>query len=126
MKHHVRTLTRVVALLAAILVLGCGGKQTMASKSAAAFDEAKKTGIPIAAGERRGHSAEAGTEHAGVATETGHATMTGMNHATMTAMDHGAMPGMDQSQMPHADHAQMSGMDHSRMAGMDHSKMPAM
>ena len=122
MKHHVRTLTRVVALIAAIGVAGCGGKQTMASKSAAAFDEAKKKGIPIAAGEHGGHSAEPGTKHAGVATDTGHSTMT-MNHSTMTGMDHGAMPGMDHSQMPHADHAKMDGMDHSGMAGMDHSKM---
>ena len=44
MKHQVRTLTCGVALLAAIIAAGCGGKQTMASKSAAAYDEAKKKG----------------------------------------------------------------------------------
>ena len=51
MTHHIRTLTCGVTLLAAIIATGCGGKQTMASKSAAAFDEAKRKGTPIAAGE---------------------------------------------------------------------------
>lgn len=114
MKHHIRTLTCGVALLAAIIATGCGGKQTMASKSAAAFDEAKRKGIPIAAGEHGGHS----TGQPAAATDT--------THAEMPGMDHGAMPGMDHSQMTTTDHAPMSGMDHSAMAGLDHSKMPGM
>jgi len=87
-----------LALLAAIaLLLGCGGGKTTASKSAAAFDEAKKTAVPVAAAQAH---AEA-------------------DHASMPAMDHSAMPSMDHSKMNHAqmDHSQM---DHSTMPAMQH------
>jgi hypothetical protein len=121
MKHYFRTLACGAALLAAIGVGACGGKQTMASKSAAAYDEAKKKGIPIEAGEHSGHSAEAGAE------------TTATDHAAMPGMDHGAMAGMDHSKMPDLQHGtsssgahDMAAMDHSAMAGMDHSKMPGM
>jgi hypothetical protein len=99
MKHHIRTLACGVALLAAIAVtlVACGGNETVASKSAAAYDEAKKKGIPIALGEHGGHTAEGAGEQ---------------------SADHAAMPGMD--------HPKMAGTDHSAMAGMDHSKMPGM
>lgn len=135
MKHHIRTLACGAALLAAIAVIACGGKQTMASKSAAAYDEAKKKGIPIVSGEHGGHSAE------GAAEPPASDAATGTDHATMPEMDHGAMAGMDHSKMTGMDHATMEGMDHSKMAGMthgssaagspdmagmDHSKMPGM
>lgn len=116
MKHDIRTLA-CAALLGAIAV-ACGGNQTMASKSAAAYDDAKKKGIPIEADEHGGHAAEP----AGAATVT-------TETAAMSGMDHSAMPGMDHTAMPGMDHSAMSGMDHSampRMAGMDHSKMPGM
>lgn len=143
MKHHMRTFACGAALLAAIAVIACGGKQTMASKSAAAYDEAKKQGIPIASGEHGGHSAEAGTVPPGsdAATGTDHAPMAGMDHGAMagmdqskmTAMDHSAMAGMNHAKMADMTHPSsaagshdMAGMDHSSMAGMDHSKMPGM
>jgi hypothetical protein len=121
MKHHIRTLA-CAALLGAIAV-ACGGKQTMASKSAAAYDEAKKKGIPIESGEHGGHAAEP----AGAAT-------TSMETAAMPGMDHGAMPGMDHSAMAGMQHGasgsgahDMASMDHPSMAGMDHhSTMPGM
>jgi hypothetical protein len=113
MKHSIRTLACGVALLAAIVMIACGGKQTMASKSAAAYDEAKKKGIPIASGEHGGHSAEAG------------AATTATDHTAMPGMDQGAMPGMKPSSSGSSAH-DMAGMDHSTMAGMDHSKMPGM
>lgn len=110
MKHHIRMLACGVALLAA---LACGSKQTMASKSAAAFDEATKKGIAVGAGEHGGHAAE---PPAAAATETDHAAMPG----------HGAMAGMSHAQMPAADHAHTSGMDHAATPGTDHSRMPGM
>lgn len=127
MKHYFRTLACGAALLAAIGVGACGGKQTMASKSAAAYDEAKKKGIPIEAGEHGGHSTEAGAEPAAVdaTTATDHATMPGMDHGTMAGMDHSKMPGMQHGRSGSGAH-DMAAMDHSAMAGMDHSKMPGM
>jgi uncharacterized protein involved in copper resistance len=120
MKHYVRTLTCVVALFAA----GCGGKQTMASKSAAAFD---------AAGGQVEHAAE---PSAATETTAEHAAMPRMDHATMPGMDHTKMPGMpvmDPMKMPGMDHTKTPGMDHTKMpgdhstmAGMDHSTMPGM
>ncbi|HEY4640489.1 MAG TPA: hypothetical protein VII75_04030 [Thermoanaerobaculia bacterium] len=130
MKHHIRALACGAALLGAIGAVACGGKQTMASKSAAAYDEAKKKGIPIEAGEHGGHAAEP----AGAATtSTETAAMPGMDHGAMPGMDHSSMAGMDHSKMPGMQHGasgsgahDMPGMSHSSMAGMDHSKMPGM
>jgi uncharacterized protein involved in copper resistance len=122
MKHPIRTLACGGALLAAIGVIACGGKQTMASKSAAAYDEAKKKGIPIEAGEHGGHAAEPpGT----ATTSTKTAAMPGMDHSSMAGMDHSKMPGMKHKAAGSSAH-DMTDMDHSSMAGMDHSKMPGM
>jgi uncharacterized protein involved in copper resistance len=143
MKHYKRTLACGAALLAAIVMIACGGKQTMASKSAAAYDEAKKKGIPIASGEHGGHSNNAEAEQtAGTSTTAGeHAAMPGMDHGAMAGADHSKMSGMDHSAMAGMDHAKMpgmqhgapgsgargmAGMNHSTMAGTDHSKMPGM
>lgn len=134
MKHHIRTLWCGVVLLAAIVMIACGGKQTMASKSAAAYDEAKKKGIPIASGEHGGHSNESGaaTDHAAMP-GMDHGAMPGMGHAQMSGMDHSSMAGMDHSTMSGMKHGtaasgahDMAAMDHSTMTGMDHSKMAAM
>jgi uncharacterized protein involved in copper resistance len=124
MKHHIRTLACGAVLFAALAVIACGGRQTTASKSAAAYDEAKQKGIPIAAGEHGGHSAEAAAEPAAAATPTAtnHAAMPGMDHSTMAGTDHAKMPGMQHGASGSGGHT----MDHSAMAGMDHSKMPGM
>src|SRR5436190_9030043 len=104
MKHHVRTVVHGTALLVGIaMMLGaCGGKQTMASKSAAAYDEARKKDLPVSAGEHGGHEAGAGSEAATTSTQPS-----------------------NQEAMPAMDHSTMAGMDHSSMAGMDHSQMTA-
>jgi hypothetical protein len=106
-------------------ITGCGGKQTMASKSAAAYDEAKKNGIPIATGEHGGHS-NTGSQTAGTpAAETDHGPMAGMDHSTMAGMDHSAMPVMPQSKMPGMQHGSAAPRPHA-MAGMEHAAMPGM
>src|SRR5438477_12506738 len=88
MKHHVRTIVHGTALLVGIaMMLGaCGGKHTMASKSAAAYDEARKKGLPVSAGEHGGHEA-------GTAAEPPPA-------GSAPASEHGSMPGMDHSGCP--------------------------
>ena len=138
MKHQICTLACGAALLAASAFIACGGKQTMASKSAAAYDEAKKKGTPIEAAEHGGHSAEpadAATTTTLTATmpSMGHGGMPGMSQAQMNGLDHSAMAGMDHSKMPGMNHDTgspgargMAGMDHSAMAGMDRSKMLGM
>lgn len=147
MKHHVHTFACGAALLAvmAMALVACGGRETMASRSAAAYDEAKKEGVPIAAGEHGGHTAEPGAQ---ATADTGHAAMDGMDHSQMSGMDHSTMPGMqhgasgtaahdmagmDHSKMPGMQHGKqgastpdMTGMDHSSMPGMDHAQMAAM
>ena len=126
--HNVLAMTLAVGLS---LVASCGGKQTVASKSAEAFREAQKKGIAVGGEAHGGHAA--GEEHATMTgmdqstmTAMDHATMTGTDHSTMTGMDHSKMAGMDHSKMPVMDHSKMSGMDHTKMAGADHSKMTGM
>jgi len=126
MKQHIRSLACGTALLAAIALVACGGKQTMASKSAAAYDEAKKKGNTIDAGEHGGHSAETAEQSRSAPAGT-------TKHGAGEGMDHGAMPGMDHSKMPAMQHGSsaaamhdMAAMNHSAMGGMDHSKMPGM
>ena len=107
-----------LALVAAALLLAaCGGKQTMASRSAAAYREAQAKGIPVSGGPEHGHEA-GGAATTSTASEMDHSTM---EHAAMehAAMDHSAM---DHSTMDHGamDHG---AMDHGSMdpATADHS-----
>ena len=131
MKHNFGTLAMLIGTMA-MTIVACGGRQTMASKSAAAYDEAKRKGIPVAAGEHGGHTNEAaaGTDQTAMP-GMDHSTMPAMDHATPAmdhatpAMDHSSMPEMDHSTMNAAKHAQMSGVNHSTMPGMDNAKMPA-
>ncbi len=113
MKHRMHNVLAVTFAAGLALVASCGGKQTVASKSAEAFREAQKKGIAAGGGAHGGHTA--GEDQA---------TMTGMDHSTMTGMDQSTMAGMDHSRMPAKDRSTMSGMDQSTMAGMDHSRMP--
>jgi uncharacterized protein involved in copper resistance len=129
MKHHIRTLACGAALLAAIVMIACGGKQTMASKSAAAYDEARKKGLPVSTGEHGGHEAHPGAERATTSAHEAtpgmdHSAMAGMDHSQMTATNHAAMPGIhhDGGNRQH----DMAGMNHSAIAGMNHSQMPGM
>ena len=144
MKHHVRTIVHGTALLVGIaMMLGaCGGKQTMASKSAAAYDEARKKGLPVSADEHGGHEAgraaepvpttSAATSEHGSMPGMDHSGMAGMDHSQMTATGHAGMPGMQhgggnksQHEMPGMDHSGMPGMDHSHMSGMQHGSKTA-
>jgi hypothetical protein len=110
----------LISVFVAVFALACGGKSSMASKSAAAYRDAVAKGIPVAAGEHGGHAAHA--EESGVA-GMDHSKMTGMDHSKMASMDHSKMTGIDHSKMTGMDHSKMTGMDHSKMTGMDHSKM---
>lgn len=110
----------LIALAAALPWSGCGGgKPSMASKSAAAYAEAKKKGIAVAAGEHGGHSAGKAAP-----APAGHAAMEGMDHATMTSGGHSTMAGMEHHAMPGMEHGTMPAMKHGAMPGMQHGNVP--
>ena len=125
-------------LAAFVALAGCGKEPSVASRSAAAFREAQKTGETPGGG-AHGHGAlTPGGEHEmpGSAPESGSAAghsgmaMEGMDHSKMKGMEHSgmAMEGMDHAKMKGMDHSGMAmkGMDHSKMGGMDPSKMENM
>jgi hypothetical protein len=127
----------------AAFAAGCGGDQTTASKSAAAFDEAQRKGATPSGGEAHGHHGAAeGTkggsaagqdkspEHAGHDAGGSAASRRGatMDHSRMAGMDHGNMAQSGttttRGQAPRSQgRAPVAGMDHSKM---DHSNMPGM
>src|SRR6266566_3148666 len=104
-----------ILILSLLLISACGGKNSMASKSATAYREAVAKGIPVTEGAHGGHQAAAD-----------HSQMAGMDQSKMAGMDHSKMAGMDQSKMAGMEHSKMAGMEHSKMAGMEHSKMAGM
>ena len=109
------TIIAIAALLA-----GCRGRQSVASKSAAAYREAIAKGVDVEAG---GHT-HGGHTHEEAAKSP--ATMAGMDHAKAQSGAMANMAGMDHSKMQHGptkNMPNMAGMDHGSMAGMDHSKM---
>ncbi|HKR64559.1 MAG TPA: heavy metal-binding domain-containing protein [Thermoanaerobaculia bacterium] len=142
MKYDMRRVFGSAIAVALLLVLtACGGKETVASKSAKAFREAQAKGVQVGGGaaDHHGGAATDSAADAGTASHD-HSTMAGMDHSTMTGMDHstmtgsrGDMAGMDHSKMNMPGQQPMAGMDHSKMnmqgrqpmAGMDHSKMNA-
>lgn len=131
MQHLVRMIA-CGALIA--LVTGCGGKESMASKSASAYEESLKKGVPVSAMEHSANHAESSTtsggEHAQMA-GIDHSTMPGMNQSAMANMIHSNTPGMTHGGMKETDHAAitghtgMTGMDHLDMAGMQHGASTA-
>lgn len=104
MKHHLRALMCGSIVLVAGFAAACGGKESMASKSAAAYRDAQAKGVPVGSGGAHGG------HQAGATTGTGEAG------AEMKAMDHSTMTGMNRSQTSGMDHSQMAGK-----AGMTHS-----
>ena len=135
---HDRAMKRAIALTALVVgfsVAACGGRQSVASKSAAAYADAQKKGVPEQTTSQVEHA-----EHAEMAGMPGmeHATMTGGGDHSMAGMQHGAMqhesmPGMQHGEMQHAgmQHGSMQGMQHGEMAhgsmpGMQHGEMPGM
>lgn len=128
-------------LVALVVLPGCGREPSVASKSAAAFEEARKRGETFG-GEGHahgGHEAAPGAAHemTGTGQESGEAAgpsgmaMEGMDHSGMAmGQDHSgkAMEGMHHSGtgMGDMDHSGMEmGKDRSgkSMKGMDHSGM---
>ncbi|MEO8379865.1 MAG: hypothetical protein ABI779_09405, partial [Acidobacteriota bacterium] len=110
MTHPIRALACAGALLAAIAMTACGGRQTMASRSAAALDEATKKGSPVSAGDHGGHSAGHEAPASDVA-GTSQATMPGMDTSAMAGMDHAKMIGMQHGSSATSAH-DMAGMKH--------------
>jgi hypothetical protein len=110
-------LMRGVVFGLALLALACGGKESVASKSAAAYDEAKAKGVAVGGGH------EHGGHEAGAATETGHAAHTS---ATDAHAGHDMTAGS--TAMDHSAHGTTGAVDHAAMghgtsggAAMDHS-----
>ena len=115
-------------VIATAVLVGCGGKQSVASKSAAAYREAVEKGIPVEGG---GHEHGAtgknmnGMEHSDM---KGMPNMPGMQHGSMQGMknmpgmQHGSMQGM--ANMPGMQHGSMQGM--ANMPGMQHGSMQGM
>jgi hypothetical protein len=142
MKRHTEMkIMRGMLVVALGMVVACGGEQSVASKSAAAYREAKAKGIPVGGGhEHGGHeaaTATAGTAamdhsahgtgadpHAGhdmtaggTAEHAGHGTMSATDHA---AMGHAAM-GHDTPTGAHAQHgAAAASVSRDPHAGMQH------
>src|SRR5687768_11642636 len=110
------------ALLCAFLVAACGGKETMASKSADAYREAVAKGTPVGGGDGHAHHAPATTT-----------SSPAVDHSTMDHSAHGATAPDSHAGMDHsaqgaatADHSQHSAAsaDHAqhRATSADHSQ----
>ncbi len=107
-------------VVATAVLVGCGGKQSVASKSAAAYREVVAKGIPVeAGGHEHGASGKnmSGMEHSEM---KGMANMPGMQHDSMQGMKN--MPGMQHDSMRGM--ANMPGMQHGSMQGV--ANMPGM
>lgn len=117
------SLALVGALPLAAFAAGCGGNQTTASKSAAAFDEAQRKGVPPTAGEAHGQHGDAAraTDHSA----HGGSAIPGMDHANMPGRTgprgahtgSTAAPRPSQTRAPHA-HTPVAGKNHSNMPGL--------
>ncbi|MGZ5443071.1 MAG: heavy metal-binding domain-containing protein [Thermoanaerobaculia bacterium] len=81
-------MNRVFIAALVLLLAACGGKDTMASKSAAAYREAQTKGTPVEGGDAHGH--DHGSVPADPATPTDHAAHAAAT-ATASALDHSAM-----------------------------------
>jgi len=129
MNHYIRyqVIPSAMAIALSLFLSACGGKETVATRSAEAFREAQQKGTPMGGDSHGGHSA------GGAATDSaaGSGGMAGMDHSKMDMKGQTGMVGMDHSKMNMSGKPAMAGMDHSKMnmggqqpmAGMDHSKM---
>ena len=137
---------RVIPLL--VTVAGCGGTESTASRSAAAYDDAQRKGVPVGqsahgapeAHREGGRAAEPGSPKAAVSPAMpgmqqsrtrGTASQAAPRTDSHAAMDHSKMPGMtppggamDHSSMPGVAAQATPGTD--QHAGMDHANMPGM
>jgi heavy metal-binding protein len=80
----------------AVLLAACGGKQTMASRSAAAFREAGTKDVPVASDRGHVHEQPVATDTSQTAAHAGHAT---------TPADHAAMGHAPAAGPSHAGHS---------------------
>jgi len=94
---------------AALLLAACGGKETMASKSAAAYHEAQAKGTPVGAG--NGH------DHGGAAASASSPTM---DHGATAPADHAAM-GHGTGAEAHAGHSGGADPATTQHLSQDHS-----
>jgi hypothetical protein len=112
----------------AFVVVACGGHETTASRSAAAYDAARRNGTPVEQGAAHGGHAVLAGDKPAQAEPASHAEHAAAEStAKAGAGQHAAMPGMDHTQMRGSGgRAQPAaiGMEHSKMAGMDHARMP--
>ena len=95
MNRFVHDVARAALATTMLIAAACGGRQTMASRSATAYAEAQKKGEVAVAQEHAHHSVT-----------TTEPEMSGMDHSTTNHADHSAMTHADHAQMRHADHAQ--------------------
>ena len=116
-------MTRLILFGFAVLLIACGGRETTASKSAAAYREAQAKGIAVGGGHEHGGHVVTTASTAPAQPSDPHA-----GHAAAPAVDHAAMghaakgsAAMDHAAMGHAPKGPAA-MDH---AGMDHGKAAA-
>jgi hypothetical protein len=114
---------RGMLLAVALGAVACGGKQSVASKSAAAYEEAQVKGTPVGGGHE--HGGHGPTETSAGAAHLAHATTTAPGEAAMdhsahgasadghAGMDHGASAGTGVDQSAHG--AVAGGGDHAAM-----------
>ena len=121
----------VIPLL--VMFAGCGGTESTASRSAAAYDEAQRKGVAVGGAAHGGEGAHGDGGHVAEPSP-----QKGTVSPAMPGMDHANMPGMKPPGRGATEPRPMAGMDHSGMAGMgaqsqartdphagmDHSKMP--
>jgi Heavy metal binding domain len=112
----------LVTLALGAVANGCGHEPSMASKSAAAYQEAVEKGLPIGSG-HGGHGVENSTDHAGTTMPAGSARPEhGVPGEANEHSEHGpAKAGSDASPMAAVDHSQPASRT-APMAGMHHSK----
>ena len=117
----------------ALFLLACGGDQSMASKSAAAYREAQAKGVPVGGGhEHGGHEAATATggtvemhhptHGTGVDAHAGHAG----GDAAVDHHAHGAAAAVDHAAMGHgtAGHAQHGAASHASGGHQGHESGP--
>ena len=112
---------------AALLFAACGGKDTMASKSAAAYTEAQAKGIAVSGGhEHGGHEAATASatgtmDHSAHGTGRGAAVDHGAHTTTGGAMDHAQHGSTSRTTAGHEAHGTTTGSAaHDQHAGMQH------
>ena len=125
----------LVGVFGVAMAVGCGGRESTASRSAAEYDEALRKGLAVG-----GSGAQHGGHAADQPTDSGTAPMEGMEHSKMAGttpgvsqapekpgtvgMEHSNMPGMKASASRASDKPGMAGMDHSKVPGMTAGALP--